>query len=172
MPKFRLSRPAVLVMALFLMLAMALPALADQPEIEGPSEWTNVETVYCPTYGYEYILEIRTDITARSILYLDEYGELLSSRTHLRGQDTVTNLSSGLVATGNFSIVMSDSWDSNLEVVNGVDWMLRVPGRGMVFQEAGRIILDYGNYPGEIVFQAGRHEIIGGYPGMCAAMSS
>jgi hypothetical protein len=161
------------ILAVFLMLlAMALPVLADQPVHFGPNEFTDEYDVNCNFYGYPFIMELRSDIKVHTTFFLDENGFITRAQYHFRGQDTVTNLSTGLVATGNFAFLYLDDADSLTETISGVDWMLRAPGRGKIFQSAGRYIIDYSFIDMDVIFEAGRHDFLeGGYAALCAAMS-
>lgn len=172
MPASRYSRPAVLVMALFVLFVSALPALADTRVHGEPMEWVNEGTVWCSDYGFDFDLYVRSDVTARTTFIYDDNFNLVETRTHFRGTDTVTNLSSGLVATGPFSVTYASDWNTFIDTVNGVEWMLRAPGRGIVFHSAGHLILDYSqSFPPDVVFEGGRHEYLGGDLALCYAMS-
>lgn len=172
MPANRFSRPAVLVMALFLLLVSALPALADTPVHGETYEWTYERPVFCSAYGFEFDLYLRTDTTSRTTFIYDDNFNLVETRTHHRGTDTVTNLTSGLVATGQFATNITSDLDTNVDTINGVEWMLRAPGRGIVFHSAGHLILDYSqSFPPDVVFEGGRHEYLGGDLALCYAMS-
>lgn len=172
MPTFRSSRSAVLVMTLFLIFASVLPALAA-PQVHGEKEeWTYERTVMCSDDGFNFDLNVRTDTIARTTFIYDKDGYHVKTRTHYRGVDTVTNLTSGLVATGPFSKTVTNDWNTFIEEVNGVEWMLRAPGRGIVFHSAGHLILDYSqSFPPDVVFEGGRHEYLGGDLALCYAMS-
>lgn len=171
MPAFRFSRPAVLVMALVLLLISALPALADT-RIRGEKyEWTHEGKVFCSAYGFDFDLDVRSDITAQTTFIYDDNFYLVGTQTNFRGRDTVTNLTSGLVATGPFATRYSSDFDTYIDTINGVEWMLRAPGRGIVFHSAGHLILDYSeNFPPDVVFEGGRHEYLGGDLALCYAM--
>jgi hypothetical protein len=172
MPASRLSRPAVLVMALFLLLVSALPALAATHVRGEKYEWTDEGKVWCTNYGFDFDLDVRSDITAQTTFVYDNNFELVETRTHYRGTDTVTNLTSGLVAKGPFAVHYISDFPTFIDTINGVEWMLRAPGRGIVFHSAGHLVLDFSeSFPPEVVFEGGRHEYLGGDLALCYAMS-
>ena len=142
------------------------------PPVHGEKfEWTNEGTVWCTDYGFAFDLHVRSDITSRTTFIYDQNGNLVETRSHYRGVDTVTNLASGLVASGHFSTTVANNWNTFIETVNGVEWMLRAPGRGVVFHSVGRLILDYSQYfPPDVVFEGGRHDYLGGDLALCYAM--
>jgi hypothetical protein len=99
---------------------------------------------------------------AREKFFYNEEGELIRFQAHVDRQGTLTNLETGLTLRDpGHSTVFIDMVEGTQTVV-GLNWNINVPGEGVVVLDVGRLVFDL--YTGDILFEAGPHQLRGEGP--------
>lgn len=118
------------------------------------------------TCGFRVLLRFTGSV--RGTEYFDRSGNLI--RVQLHGEDfgTATNPKNGNTASG------SDAWLEVIDVRAGTDTIvglffhLNFPGAGIVLIDAGKVTFEA---DGDIVFEAGPHQVLNGdFAALCAAL--
>jgi hypothetical protein len=154
-------------MAVVLGALMAAPVAAAPPEREEfqTEPWSGVLAM-CD--GFEVINESEGTL-ATLHRFFDRDGDLVRVSFHGQIEDTYTNSVTGKSISGrgqyNGQVVLEEPFEREA----GIQFHVLVPGAGVVLIDAGRVVFDA---LGEVVFQAGRHQVRDGdFEALCAALA-
>ena len=122
------------------LLTFSSPALAKQPTI-ATFEVLDQASIDSSDYGFNYTVRINERITIREITFYNKDDSVNRVEAHLKIFGTVTNLATGTTFRDQASIVFTfDSTGGYME--RGVLFHLHLPGKGVVVQQVGRVVVD------------------------------
>jgi hypothetical protein len=153
----------------FLVLAIGMvgtftgPALAMAPEITPVHDSFNFTLDFC-----RFPIEAATRITGTETHFFDEQGAVLRDVLHLFASAVWTNPDSGksVIERDHLMSVIFPDGEGFAEI--GLNFHVSLPGGRTVLIDSGKLIFDS---EGDVVFQAGKHQIQDGDVGaVCAAL--
>lgn len=146
-----MKRVLVLTCAVLIGAALALPALAAEPQRDQVSLNQIVQgQTSCGLLRWEIHL------TGDRFRFFDDEGQLVRVQVHINENNTITNLDTGEVyqeGPDNFMQTTLFTDDGPLIVATGL--AANVPGA--LLKDVGRVVID--PLTGEIVFSAGQHPL-------------
>jgi hypothetical protein len=156
----------VLGVAAIMVVMAASSAAAAKPEVVGP--FHEEDTVFFADCGTFQILDRYVlDFTIK--WFYDKDGNLVRGVEQVSGTDTFINSVTGKEITAPFHNTVIIDPTTATGANNGVIYRVTVPGSGLVFIDAGRIVTNQAGT--EITFQAGPHQAFDGdIAGLCAAL--
>ncbi len=171
-----MRRVLVLAVAMAVMLALAVPAaLAVPPEVEIEFETTFGPDPFIPFCGFDLLIE--ENISVRHVHHVVG-GGLVQHKTWVSGEDRVWRADDPTkMVSGKFSFtdnaILTEAEDEGIVKIHGVNWHLKAPGFGTVFQETGQVTLDLSLLPGDpfVSFTGKSDWETGSFDDLCAALS-
>jgi uncharacterized protein YehS (DUF1456 family) len=156
----------VLGVAAIMVVMAASSAAAAKPEVDGP--FHDEDTVFFADCGEFQILDRYVlDFTIR--WFSDKDGNRIRGVEQVSGTDTFINSVTGKEIAAPFHNTVIIDPTTATGANNGVIYRVTVPGSGLVFIDAGRIVTNQAGT--EITFQAGPHQAFDGdIAGLCAAL--
>ena len=145
--------------------ALAVPPLKGN---FGPDEVVGDFVGDCGTF------DVLLDFTIEGffLLHFDQDSNLVAANQHINfpndryynSENPGIQLKGNAVENQHFDLV------DNVVAVSGLSFKLTVPGHGVVFHEAGHVVIDLSN--GDVLFQAGPSDLTGGdLAALCAALT-
>jgi uncharacterized protein YehS (DUF1456 family) len=156
----------VLGVAAIMVVMAASSAAAAKPEVDGP--FHDEDTVFFADCGEFQILDRYVlDFTIK--WFSDKDGNRIRGVEQVSGTDTFINSVTGKEIAAPFHNTVIIDPTTATGANNGVIYRVTVPGSGLVFIDAGRIVTNQAGT--EITFQAGPHQAFDGdIAGLCAAL--
>lgn len=150
-----------------LVLMAPLHAVAVPPQSE---QLVNVglgalPTIDCGSFLLNY--DMRGE-KARITTFFDKNGNATRMRIRWVIHGTLTHSGTGLVLRDQSTINITTDLSTNTTKIAGVGFHYTIPGEGLIFLEAGQIII---GPDGSILFQPGKHDAIDGFGLLCEALS-
>ncbi len=159
----------MLVVGIVLSLVPGLPILAAPPDID-----TTPIDIAFPFEGCPFLVEYRFTGTLKTSIHRDQdENERMKIERFIHGQSSFTNLTTGTsvraVSAGPNRFVTEKDGSTSI-IFTGQIGSVTVPGEGVVFQMAGRFVVDA--VTGEVLFDAGQLSLLtGDIQGLCAALT-
>lgn len=163
MSSISMRRPALVLLLLVLSLAVAAPAVAARPTTEFTTEdATSVDTDIC-----SFPITFHDSGTYKTTTFYDKAGNPVKSiLTNYNDRFTETATANGKTLLANYPTVFITALPSEAYVQLGLRANYTVPGSGVVALDAGRVSFDAS---GEVLFEAGPHDILNGsWEAFCA----
>jgi uncharacterized protein YehS (DUF1456 family) len=156
----------ILGVAAIMVVMAASSAAAAKPEVDGP--FHDEDTVFFADCGEFQILDRYVlDFTIK--WFSDKDGNRIRGVEQVSGTDTFINSVTGKEIAAPFHNTVIIDPTTATGANNGVIYRVTVPGSGLVFIDAGRIVTNQAGT--EITFQAGPHQAFDGdIAGLCAAL--
>ena len=105
---------------------------------------------------------------ARVTTFFDQNGNATRMRIRFVYFGTLTHSGTGLVLRDQSTVNITTDVSTNTTKNVGVGFHYSIPGEGLIFVEAGQIII---GPDGSILFQPGQHDAIDGFGLLCEALS-
>lgn len=144
-------------------LALALPAGAAPPV---------TQTFTIPVSGLEscngFDLVFVGEVTVRETVFFDASGNPVTVRLHVHGAETDTNSVTGKTIEVRGDVTITIDLATGTFTETGLSLMSNAPGEGVVIHDSGKVVFDA---DGEIVFQAGPHDVLDDPETWCNALS-
>lgn len=160
--------------AVGLMLGTATDASAGQPDKFAGSTTDNVMIADCGTF------QVWDDsvINWRGIDRYDRDGDIVQTVIHYWGVDRLYSPETRKSFSGRFAQGSTIDWVKGIDwteyqgvqALHGIVYRITVPGAGVVLLDVGRF--DFHLATGDILFVAGRHQVLDGdFTKLCAALA-
>jgi hypothetical protein len=160
-PRNRIA--AGVVAALALSLAAVAPVAAAAPVVEVRHVEVSRDIPGFIDCG-DYLIDYHVDVVRTITEFRDADGSLDRVTFNIRYKGTVTNATTGLVATDDGTRMFIDDYDAQTTTLVRGSHHVTVPGWGIVFGETGRIVWDWNGTPVEEndgddieIFRSGLH---------------
>jgi hypothetical protein len=142
-------------------------ASADQPVFFGPFMVSGSDEVFTDCGTFKVVSDWTQEISGAR--FVDHDGNLVRLHFDVSGVDTFRNSVTGKTFSQQYHNVVFRDVDANTVTNVGVVFNVTVPGHGAVLQSVGRIV--FNRVTGELLFQAGKWDIISGdYSALCEAL--
>ncbi len=157
--------PYLFVGGVLLLLTFVLvsTAIAAKPQVEfRQSEFTDV--IDCG----DFLAIAEFMLFNRVTFFFDNEGNLVGAQNHGKGRGIVTNSVTGKSAIDRGTFTVFLDFEEGTMTTTGTFDIITVPGEGIVFKDAGRIVFDADD---DVIFVAGTHDFWLGDPtALCAAV--
>lgn len=163
MRRFNSGRFCTLALA-----ALTSPALATPPQSE---QLVDIGLGALPTIdcgGFSLTYEMSGE-RARITTYFDSSGTPIRMRVRWTIHGTLTHSLTGGVLRDQSSLNITTDLNTGEQSIVGVGFHYAIPGKGLIFLDAGRIVL---NSDGSIEFLAGPKDALPGFGPLCDALAS
>jgi hypothetical protein len=162
-PHHFLAKLGLLLLTIGAISTLTGPALAMAPEIKPVDDSFSFTLDFC-----RFPIEATTRITGTETHFFDEQGNVLRDVLHLFAYAVWTNPRSGksVIERDHLTSVIFADDEGFAEI--GLNFHVSLPGGRTVLIDAGKVVFDS---EGDVVFQAGKHQIEDGdVGGVCAAL--
>jgi hypothetical protein len=152
----------------FALVALTSPAVATPPQSE---QLVDIGLGALPTIdcgGFNLTYEMSGE-RARVTTYFDSAGTPIRMRVRWTIHGTLTHSLTGAVLRDQSALNITTDLNTGEQTVVGVGFHYTIPGEGVIFLDAGRVI--FGS-DGSIQFSAGPKDAINGFAPLCNALAS
>jgi len=151
-----------------LILSVPLSAIAVPPQSEQFVDvgFALIPSIDCDSFLITFDMESEK---ARITTFFDESGNAIRMRVRWTYHGTATNSLTGLTLRDQSALNITTDLSANTTTIVGVGFHYAIPGRGLIFVEAGKLIV---GPDGSFVFQAGQHDATTGFDLLCEAIAA
>jgi hypothetical protein len=161
---YQSSMKTVRKQALLLVMA-GLFLLAGCSTVEAPPELSTLAKPEKETFHFsnDFVIDVCGDFplriqekgTVKIIEFFDRHGNFVRDQIHINGAGTLTNQDTGKTAFFSFHYMDALHEVNGTLMFIGLPMKVRLPGKGVVVLDAGRLVLDLET--DEVIFEAGPH---------------
>lgn len=150
-----------------LLLIAPLHAVADPPQSEQFIDvgFALIPPIDCGTFLLNFEM---TGEKARVTTFFDQSGNATRMRVRFVYFGTLTHSGTGMVLRDQSTLNFTTDVSTNTTKIVGVGFHYSIPGEGLIFVEAGQVII---GPDGSILFEAGQHDAAEGFGLLCEALS-
>ena len=143
--------------------AIALPPQSEQLVDVGLAV---IPSIDCGSFLLTFDMESEK---ARITTFFDASGNAIRMRVRWTYHGTLTNSLTGLTLRDQTALNSTTDLSANTTTIVGVGFHYAIPGKGLIFVEAGKLIV---GPDGSILFQAGQHDAVPGFDLLCEALAA
>jgi hypothetical protein len=163
-----MSRPTLAFLCAVVTTGIPASAIAAPPQSEQLIDvgLGALAPIDCGTFTLTYEM---SGERARVTTFFDQQGNPKRMRIHWTIHGTLIHSLSGETLRDQSTLIITVDPTSDATTVAGVAFHYAVPGKGLIFLEAGRLIIDAG---GGIQFSAGPKDGLAGFGQLCEALAT